>query len=193
MDMHINKRYFLLFFCLCMISCNNDKKLCSRIISVTDNKPYADSLYENNESSYNARKIDFLYVVKNNTGKKIYLPIHTSYNDKLHSYVSAQLINGKDTITPLYSIDKVPYKSDIINAGDSMLIFVRLYQFYRWQTQWCNVNTDIRDILSMIRLNYHKSQADINKELKNVDLEFETDYQKIIFYEIQPGTNTDEL
>ena len=193
MDISINKiLLFAIFFCI--IACNSNEEVSSKLLCITDSKPCTDSLYETQRSSYNARYIKFVYVVKNNTQRKLYLPIRTDlFNDTINSTISACLVNKDDTIKPIYKISKIPYNKDVINEGDSMLIYVEFYHFYKWQRKWCNVNTGAKDILNMLRLKYIKSDKDVNNSVKRADIIFESTPQKYLHYEVKRGSSIDVL
>lgn len=185
----------ILFFVLmaCIISCQTEYKTKARFICVTDSKPCTDSLYEIEGHHYNGRNIKFRYLVKNDTPENIYLPIRTWSNKNVSSNIKIFLVNGKDTIVPKYDIKKIPFNSDIINAGDSMWIDIEIFRFPDWQNDKITVNADVHDIVNMLKVEYCKDPRDKNTQVNHYDLEFEKSHQNVIYYVIPPGCNIDPL
>lgn len=160
-------------FQLLLVACNsnNTYTLTPKSLYIKDSKPCTDSLYEVWGRSYNGREIEFQFVVNNNTDEKLYLPL-SAWNRKNTDSISVCFINGTEKIVPYFSVKKVPFDSDFINANDSMRIFVKLYGFPEWQKDWCNVNLEIEDIISKLRITYYSgstcSKEVIKKLLSNL-------------------------
>ena len=104
--------------------------------------------------------IEIAYSIKNISKAPLYIPFKTWSDDSTFSSMSVFLINGKDTIVPLYRIKKCPYNSDLVNVGDSMLLWIKLYGFNRWQNKDYNINTNVQDIVKAIKLIYNRDARD---------------------------------
>lgn len=146
-------------------------ELSSELVCVTDSRPCTDSLFDI-EKTYNAREIELQYVVRNNTGEDVCLPLRSLSCDSHGSYISAELVDGSDTIRPTFHVMASSDKTGVIRAGDSLNIAVRLFCFPDWGNENCNVETDVKDIVSRLRLEYHRDDADACKPAVPATLSF---------------------
>lgn len=177
----------------CFIACNRNEEVRPELLCIKDSKPCTDSLVKV-RGGYNERFLELVYSVKNSTDKKLYLPIRAYlFNDSIKSTISVYLENQNDTIKPIFRINKIPYNKDVIDAGDSMLIFVRLYNFPSWQKKWCNVNTDAEDIVSKLRLRYVRSDKDVNNTAKRISITFDDNPKNYKHYVIPRGSSIDVI
>lgn len=187
MDIKIGR--ILIWACLILlIACSKDYELRPCSLYITDSKPCTDSLAEIRKNSYNARTLDLQFVIKNNTGKSLCIPIKTVNP----SNISVCLTNEQDTIIPKFTVKKVPYNTNIINEGDSIRLFVKLYRFPDWQSDWCNVNTDVKQIISMLRISYHGGDCS-DTSTDKVVLKFDEIQSNYTLYVIPPGAIIDEM
>lgn len=181
----------VLFFVLmaCIISCQTKYETNARFVCVIDSKPCTDSLYEIEGRYYNGRTIQFRYLIKNDTPESIYIPIRARSHKNVSSNIKIFLVNENDTIVPKYGITKIPFDSDIINAGDSMWINIEIFRFPDWQNANITVNTDVHDIANMLRVEYCKDVKDRNPQFNQYDLEFELNHPNVNYFEIPRGSN----
>ena len=129
-----NKTFIMSFILFCLCGCTNEatKNVHGEFLCVTDSKPYSDYLFTEwlkEGNAINPREIELQYVIHNYTVEKLYLPIQTWSDSTTHSSINVFFINKKDTIYPIYSIKKIPYKSNYICKGDSLIVFVKIYNF----------------------------------------------------------------
>lgn len=192
MDMDNKMGIITCFVLIIMCACDNTYKLKTKSLYITDSKPCTDSLYEVWNHSYNGRQIELQFVVENSTNKKLYLPLSTWYKKSTDS-ISVCLTNGKEKIVPYFSVKKVPYDSDIINVNDSMRIFIRICRFPEWQEKWCNANTNIHDIISMLRVSYYSNDSPMKHIEKKAKIEFDKVITKYSLFEIPSGGNIDSF
>lgn len=176
-------------FCVliaCIVGCQTEYKTNAKFVCVTDSKPCTDSLYEIEGRHYNGRNIQFRYLIKNDTQESMYIPIRTRNNEN-HSSVKILLVNEKDTIVPKYEIKKIPFDSDIINVGDSMWINIEIFRFPDWQNDKITVNTDVHDIVNMLRVEYIKDVKDKKIGFNQYDVKFEQNHPNVNYFEIPRG------
>lgn len=178
-------------FQMLLVACNNTFTLTPKSLYITDSKPCTDSLYEVWNHSYNGREIRLQFVIENSTDEKLYLPLSTWYRKKTDS-ISVCFTNGKEEIVPYFSVKKIPYNSDFINAHDSIRIFIKLCRFPEWQKDWCNANSNIEEIIPKLRIK-HFSSNNQSKKIKKAIIRFDNVITKYIIYEIPSGGNIDVI
>lgn len=167
------KILFISLLTICMIGCRKDQVYTMRCLRITDYKPYSDSLYKA-RGGYNVRKIRFYYSLPNHSNKPIYVPIRTMWHEDVSSEIKVFFVDNTDTVIPHYSIDKVPYNSDIINANDSMLVKIKIFHFPDWQTKWINADSSLDTVIKKLRLEYVIHHDDLKPDLKPIKMKFET-------------------
>ena len=161
-----------------MIGCRKDQVYTMRCLRITDYKPYSDSLYKA-EGGYNVREIKFYYSLPNPSNKPIYVPIRAMWHEDVSSEIKVFFVDNTDTVIPQYSIDKVPYNSDIINANDSMLVMINIFHFPDWQTKWINADSSLETVIKKLRLKYVIHHDDLKPDLRPIKIKFETSPQFI--------------
>ena len=164
---------FISLLTICMIGCRKDQVYTMRCLRITDYKPYSDSLYKA-KGGYNVRKIQFYYSLSNPSNKPIYVPLRTWFRKNVSSEIKVFFVDNTDTVIPHYSIDKVPYNSDIINANDSMLVMIKIFHFPDWQTKWINADSSLETVIKKLRLKYVIHNDDLKPDLRPIKMKFET-------------------
>ena len=172
------KMLFISLLTICMIGCRKDQVYTMRCLRITDYKPYSDSLYKA-EGGYNVREIKFYYSLPNHSNKPIYVPLRTWFRKNVSSEIKVFFVDNTDTVIPHYSIDKVPYNSDIINANDSMLVMIKIFHFPDWQTKWINADSSLETVIKKLRLKYVIHHDDLKPDLRPIKMKFETSPQFI--------------
>ena len=184
----VGKKYFFLAFilsCFCGCANNTTKIVQAEFLGVTDSKPYADSLCLelSKEGHYNnPRDIELCFVIHNDTYEKIYLPIHTTFDSIAKSSINVFFMDRTDTIRTNYIVKKIPYDTNYICKGDSMIIRILITGLYKLTKDDINVNTCLDTLISKLRLEYNKSPKDIKDNLWIPDIEFGKTPQ--FYYEI---------
>ena len=156
-----------------MIGCRKEQVYTMRCLRITDYKPYSDSLYKA-KGGYNVRKIQFYYSLPNYSNKPVYVPIRAMWHADVSSEIKVFFVDNTDTVIPQYSIDKVPYNSDIINANDSMLVMIKIFHFPDWQTKWINADSSLETVIKKLRLKYVIHHDDLKPDLRPIKMKFET-------------------
>ena len=172
------KILFISLLTICMIGCRKEQVYTMRCLRITDYKPYSDSLYKA-KGGYNVRKIQFYYSLPNHSNKPIYVPLRTWFRKNVSSEIKVFFVDNTDTVIPHYSIDKVPYNSDIINANDSMLVMIKIFHFPDWQTKWINADSSLETVIKKLRLKYVIHHDDLKPDLRPIKMKFETSPQFI--------------
>ena len=167
------KMLFISLLTICMIGCRKEQVYTMRCLRITDYKPYSDSLYKA-KGGYNVRKIQFYYSLPNHSNKPIYVPLRTWFRKNVSSEIKVFFVDNTDTVIPHYSIDKVPYNSDIINANDSMLVMINIFHFPDWQTKWINADSSLETVIKKLRLKYVIHHDDLKPDLRPIKMKFET-------------------
>lgn len=194
---------FRIFICIIVYTCicgcipESVQEVQAEFISVTDSKPCTDSLYiewtkeRDCPKTVNPRFIELLYVIKNFSSETIYVPLKGWNDSVVESSIIVDLIDENKTIKPIVNIKKIPYDSNYINPGDSMIVFVELNHFDKWASKRINTNTDIDTILSIMRLQYSKSIIDKKDgyEIPNIKFDNKPQYN----YVIPRGASIDAL
>lgn len=175
--------FVLTYFCACA---NNSSKIAKgEFLSVTDSKPSTDSIYAERLKegpSVNPRYVEFCFAIHNYSEEKMYLPIQTWLDSITTSSINVYFTNETDTIHPDFRVDKKPYDSNYICKGDSLLLFIKVYNFEKWNVKKIDVNTNIDTLISKLNLEYIKSPKDIKEEYEMPDIEFDKWPQ--FYYEI---------
>ena len=179
----MNKILFILML-ISIMGCSDNNSIRVKMLSVIYCKSAADPVFGkqiddtvatgNNSNKYNYMYIEIAYSIKNISKAPLYIPFKTWSDDSTFSSMSVFLINGKDTIVPLYRIKKCPYNSDLVNVGDSMLLWIKLYGFNRWQNKDYNINTNVQDIVKAIKLIYNRDARDKKMPHKTPALIFDS-------------------
>lgn len=187
MVMTDNKTFIMSFILFCLCGCTNEatKNVHGKFLCVTDSKPYSDYLFTDwlkEGNAINPREIELQYVIHNYTVEKLYLPIQTWSDSTTHSSINVFFINKKDTIYPIYSIKKFPYNSNYICKGDSLIVFVKIYNFEKWSKKEINVSTNLDVLIDKLHIEYHKSQKDVKKDYEIPNIKFGNSPQ--FYYEI---------
>lgn len=167
------KMLFISLLTICMIGCRKEQVYTMRCLRITDYKPYSDSLYKA-KGGYNVRKIQFYYSLPNSSNKPVYVPIRAMWHEDVSSEIKVFFVDNTDTVIPQYSIDKVPYNSDIINANDSMLVMIKIFHFPDWQTKWINADSSLETVIKKLRLKYVIHNDDLKPDLRPIKMKFET-------------------
>lgn len=172
-----NKKNLLSFLLLLFFGCTNNtiSRVQGKFLSVTDSKPCSDSLYSEwskGGNSTNPRYIELCYTVHNYTNEKMYLPIHTLSDSTAESSIDVYFIDETDTICPHFYVKKVPYNSNYICKGDSMMLFITISQFQKWGRKGIDVSTNLDTLINRLHVVYHKSLKDLNKEYEIPDIKF---------------------
>ena len=190
----VGKRILLYAMTIYMfISCHEENTLNAKFVRVDDSKPCTDSLYEVNDKIYNARKLDFTFLVKNNTYREFFVPIRTLSDESVYSYVKVFFVDKGETIIPKYEIKKIPYDSNIVNPNDSMWIIVHVFRIPDWQKGNITVNTSVFDMVDKLRVEYCKNPKDNSSSLKQSDLFFEKKSPNVEYYELPRGGVVDPM
>lgn len=196
------KKYLYVFFflCFCLCACKNNKnksettaefrilidtKLCTDSI---------DSLYPppRGMENRNKRCLYLRYIIRNNSNEDIYLPVTSFWGertDTADTNIKVYFANGKDTIYPRCRISRVPYKEEIVSAGDSITLKMEISCFWEWSNKDFGVNTDIRTLISKLHLEYCKSPNDICGKLETPIIKFDSIPKE--YYEIPRGGSLD--
>ena len=178
------KMLFISLLTICMIGCRKDQVYTMRCRCVTDYKSFSDSLYKA-KGGYNVRKIEFYYSMPNPSNKPIYVPLRTLFQDDVSSEIKVFFVDNTDTVIPQYAIDKVPCNSNIINANDSMIVKIKIFNFPDWQTKWINADSSLDTVIKKLRLEYVIHNDDLKPDLRPIKMKFETSPQRIDL--IPPG------
>ena len=178
------KMLFISLLTICMIGCRKEQVYTMRCLRITDYKPFSDSLYKA-KGGYNVREIQFYYSLPNHSNKPIYVPIRTWFRKNVSSEIKVFFVDNTDTVIPQYAIDKVPCNSNIINANDSMIVKIKIFNFPDWQTKWINADSSLDTVIKKLRLEYVIHNDDLKPDLRPIKMKFETSPQRIDL--IPPG------
>ena len=95
-----------------IMGCSDNNSIRVKMLSVIYCKSAADPVFGkqiddtvatgNNSNKYNYEYIEIAYSIKNISKAPLYIPFKTWSDDSTFSSMSVFLINGKDTIVPLY-------------------------------------------------------------------------------------------
>lgn len=177
--------YSFVLLCICGCVNNSPKVVRGVFLAVTDSKPSTDSIYAEwlkEGHSINPRYIELCFTIHNDTDEKMYLPLHTWSDSTAKSSINVFFTDGKDTIYPIYDVRKNPYNSNYICKGDSLLLFIKVYNFEKWGKDGIDVNTDLDTLINRLHLEYRKSSDDEKEEYEVPDIEFDKWPQ--FYYEI---------
>lgn len=194
--MDMNRSFVLAFIGLCLSGCTNYmiREVEAKFIAIKDSKPCSDSLYSEwseNVNTSNPRFIELQYHIHNHTENKMYLPIKTWSDSTVKSFIDVYFLNKADTVRPVYSTKKIPYDTNYICKGDSMILFVKIIQFEKWSKNGIDVGTDIDSLINKIHMEYHISQEDLIKGYEIPIIKFDKSPQ--FCYEIPRGSSIDPL
>lgn len=167
------KMLFISLLTICMIGCRKEQVYTMRCLRITDYKPFSDSLYKA-VGGYNVRKIKFYYSLLNPSNKPIYVPLRTRWHKNVSSEIKVFFVDNTDTVIPQYQTQKVPYNSEIINANDSMLFMITIFNFPDWQTKWINADSSLDTVIKKLRLEYVIHNDDLKPDLRPIKIKFET-------------------
>lgn len=168
------------------ISCQRNLVCTAEYMSITDSKPFTDSLMKADGFQRNPRELRLIYKVENHSDKPLYLPVRTLFREDIFSHINIYIVDGSDTITPKFSVKRVPYNSDIVNIGDSAWIHVKIFNFDKWRRNHAYTDMNIFDFAKKIRAEYCKSTKDtVPSSMYWPDLIFEETPR--MFYAIPPG------
>lgn len=189
----MSKIIILFFLLLSLCGCNTKIKETSMnafFSELIDTKPCTDSInLENMEFCvFNKRRIVLKFLIHNNLGKDIYLPIRSffgGYTDTVNTNIKVYFVNGKDTLFPYCSIGRIPSRETIIYKGDSIRLKIEIGCFQEWGNEEVGVKTDIRTLISKLHLEYCKSSDDIYENYDPPIIKFDTIPN--VYYEVQRG------
>ena len=186
--------YVLLFLCFCFYGCKNNKnkreinaEFCI-LIDTRIRTDSIDSLYPSPRGmgNCNTRSLNMSYIIRNNSNEDIYLPVKSfcgERTDTADTNIKVYFANGKDTIYPRCRISRVPFKEEIVSAGDSITLKMEISCFWEWSNKDFGVNTDIRTLISKLHLEYCKNPDDFYEDLETPIIKFGTIPQKCISIE----------
>ena len=146
--------YSFVLLCICGCVNNSPKVVRGVFLAVTDSKPSTDSIYTEwlkEGHSINPRYIELGITIHNDTDEKMYLPIRTWSDSITKSLINVFFTDGKDTIYPIYDVRKNPYNSNYICKGDSLLLFIKVYNFEKWGKDGIDVNTDLDTLINRLQ------------------------------------------
>lgn len=179
--------FLLAIVTLCFCGCANNaiKIVQGEFVSVTDSRPYSDSLYaEWSQEGHltNPRYIELQYIIHNNSDEKMYLPIQTWSDSTVKSSINVYFMDKADTIFPHFYVKKSPYNSNYICKGDSMIMFITINQFQKWSKKGIDVSTNLDTLINRLHLEYLKSSEDVKEGFEIPDIRFGSSPQ--YYYEI---------
>ena len=117
----------------------------------------------------------------------MYLPIKTWSDSTVNSSIIVYFLNKTDTIRPIYYTNKIPYNSNYICRGDSMILLVKIINFQKWNKKGIDVSTNLDTLIDKLHLEYRKNLDDVKKDFEIPDIKFGNMPQ--FYYEIPRGGN----